>query len=141
MLPAFTSLHFLPVLCTTILGFMLGWVWYSPLLFVKPWMKEMGFTVEQMKKPSTSQGMMMLGGAFLITVVSTIVLAMIINSYRIHGVFSGIKMGLFVGLGLVAARQGVNAIFQMKSLKLFLIVAGHDIVLLALQGAILGVWR
>jgi hypothetical protein len=41
----------------------------------------------------------------------------------------------------VAAREGVNGIFENRTLRHFMIVAGHDVVLLAVQGAILAVWR
>jgi len=141
MREAFVTLNPLAVLAVAFLGFFLGWVWYSPLLFVRPWMKEMGFTPEQMKKPSTSCGALMLVGAFSLTILSTTALAFFINEHHIVTWQGGLKMGLLIGCGFVATRQTVNSIFQLKSLKLYLIVTGYDICLFALQGAILGVWR
>jgi hypothetical protein len=106
-------------------------------------MKEMNMTVEDTKKMSPARGAMMLGGAFALTFVSTLVLSLLVTWHEqlgATGALGGLKMGLLVGLGLVAVRQGVNSIFQMKSLKLYIIVAGHDIALCALQGALLGMW-
>ena len=146
MLHTLAHLNWLIVVGVAVAGFLLGWLWFSPFLFAKPWMKEMGFTKENMKiKPS--KGALMLLSAVLLNIVSTAVLAVLITEHQMliegHpslGLVGGAKVGLFVGAGLVAVRQGVNHMFALKSLKLFLIVAGHDIVLCTLQGALLGQW-
>jgi hypothetical protein len=142
MLTVLSHLNYLIVLAVAAIGFVLGWVWYSPLLFVRPWMKEMNFTLADMKMPR-SKGLLMLAGAFALTFLSTTVLALLVTWHEqlgATGVFGGLKMGLLVGVGLVAVRHGVNSIFAMKSLKLYVIVAAHDVVLCALQGALLGLW-
>jgi len=136
-----------PVVCGVALaGFLLGWLWYSPLLFVRPWIKEMKFAEADLKmKPS--KGVMMMVCALLMNVVSTAVIAVLITEHQMlvegHpslGALGGAKVGLFVGAGLVAIRHATNHMFQMKSFKLFLIVAGYDVALCTLQGALLGQW-
>jgi len=142
MLTVLTHLNYLVVFAVAFIGFLLGWLWYSPALFVRPWMKELNFTPADMKI-APSKGALMLVGAFSLTFLSTLVLAMLVTWHEqlgATGAIGGLKMGLLVGLGLVAVRHGVNSIFQMKSLKLYLIVAGHDVCLCALQGALLGLW-
>ena len=32
------QIEWLPVIASTIIAFMLGWLWYSPVLFLKPWL-------------------------------------------------------------------------------------------------------
>ncbi len=146
MLHTLFLLNYLKVLAVAAIGFVLGWVRYSPVLFVKPWMKEMNFRKEDMKL-SPARGAAMLGGAFALTFISTAAIAVLITEHQMlvagHpslGWLGGAKVGLFVGVGLVAVRQGVNSIFQMKSVKLFIITAGHDVALCTLQGALLGMW-
>ena len=141
MREAFVTLNPLAVLVVAFFGFFLGWLWYSKLLFAKAWMKEMNFTKEQMQGLKPARGALMLAGGFCLTLISTTALAFFINEHHIVGPLGGLKMGLFLGLGFCATRQTVNSIFQMKSLKLYLIVVGYDIFLFAVQGAILGVWR
>jgi len=146
MLHTLLHLNFLVVVGVAVAGFLLGWLWYSPLLFVKAWIKEMKFSEADLKmKPS--KGMLMMASALVMTFVSTAVIAVLITEHQMlvkdHpslGALGGAKVGLFVGVGLLAVRHGVNHMFQMKSLKLFLIVAGHDVVLCTLQGALLGQW-
>jgi len=140
MIHELVSLNCLAVIVVALIAFFLGGLWYSPLLFVKPWMAEMKMTSEQMK--AKSGGMVKtFASAFLLTLVSTATLATLIQDHHSVTVLSGAKLGLFVGIGLVAAREGTNAIFEQRTMRHFLIVAGYDVVLCGLQGAILGVWR
>lgn len=34
-----SQIEWVPVLVSTIIAFMLGWLWYSPVLFMKSWLK------------------------------------------------------------------------------------------------------
>lgn len=49
MIHTLMSLNYVAVVVVAIIGFLLGWLWYSPLLFAKPWMAEMN----SRKKPWT----------------------------------------------------------------------------------------
>ncbi len=147
MLHTLFHLNYLIVLGVTVAGFLLGWLWYSPFLLGKPWMKEMGLSMEDCKKMPKSGAAMKMGLCFAFTLVSTSVLAVLLTEHQLlvpdHpalGWLGGAKVGLFVGLGLVAVRQGVNHLFSMKSWKLFFITAGHDVALCTVQGALLGQW-
>jgi hypothetical protein len=53
----------------------------------------------------------------------------------------GAVVGALVGLGIVAVREGTNAMYEFRTFKHFLIVAGHDVVLLTVQGALLTHWH
>ena len=147
MFKTLQDLNYLIVLAVAVAGFLLSWLWYSPFLFGKAWMKEMGLTKADCQKMPKSKGLRMMGGGFLLTILSTAVLAVLITEHQMlitgHpslGAVGGAKVGLFVGAGLVAVRDGVNHIFSMKSLKLFCIIAGHDIVLCTVQVSLLGQW-
>lgn len=144
MIHTLLKLNYLVVLGVAVAGFVLGSLWYSPLLFAKAWMKEMGLTPQDCQG-GKSKMVRMLGSTFVLTFISTAVLAVLVSEHQLIaqgapslGLLGGAKVGLFVGVGLVAARECVNHLFSMKSWKLFLIVTGHDIVLCTLQGALLG---
>ncbi len=42
-------INFLALIAATVAKGMLGWLWYSPLLFLKAWMRLTGITDAQMK--------------------------------------------------------------------------------------------
>jgi hypothetical protein len=133
----FANLDYFHVVVVAIVGFAFGALWYSPVLFLKAWVAEMKLAGDA--EPGGGGPARMLG-AFLCTLVSTTVLAVLVVDHRSHGVVHGAELGLLVGAGLVAARQGVTGIFERRSLRLFLISAGHDVVLCVLQAAILTCW-
>jgi hypothetical protein len=142
VIPAIQSLSVLHVLVVSVIGFGLGAIWYSPLLFVRPWLAEMKFTPEMMagfqKEPGSK---LMLPKCFLWTILSTFTLAALLAANHTAGAVKGLEMGLFVGVGILFSRSAVNGMFEKRTLRHFMITSGHDVVLLALQGTILGVWR
>jgi uncharacterized protein YneF (UPF0154 family) len=116
-------LNYVPVIVISIIGFVFGGLWYSRILFAKAWMREVNFTEEQC------------------TLAATITLDVLIGMRGSVTATSGAKLGLLVGIGLVAALQGPAALFEGRSCRYCWIVLGHNVALCVLLGAILGVWR
>jgi len=73
--------------------------------------------------------------------VSVNYLAVIVGWAGADSWLDGARVGLYAGLGLVGMATGANLLFEGRSLKLYLVLALHDVVALALMGAILGAWR
>jgi hypothetical protein len=140
MIHAILSLSLVAVLVVSLVGFGLGTLWYSQFLFARAWMEEMKLTPESMKENAVRVPLI-LSGAVVCTIVSTFTLAALIAAHQSSGLLKGAELGLFVAAGLVAAREGTNALFECRSLRHFMIVAGHDVALCTVQGAILGVWH
>lgn len=139
MFNALKSLNPIAVLVVSIVAFLIGGLWYSPLLFVKAWMAQVNMTPERAK--AAGGGKARMAGAFLLTVVSTCALAVLVAVRHASSPVNGAEIGLFVGTVLVGARAATNNIFELRSMKYFLIVTGHDVVQFTIVGAILGVWR
>jgi hypothetical protein len=141
MFNALSQLNYVAVLVTAVAGFLIGWLWFSPVLFAKPWMAEMKITEEMMKAQCAEKGMagFMIKG-FIYTLISTFAVAVVIQSRPVHSGLRGAAIGAFVGLLLVGARMLNGAVWEQRSTKLMAIVIGHEVVLFAVQGAILGAW-
>jgi hypothetical protein len=139
MFNSLKSLDPIPVLVVSIVAFLIGGLWFSPLLFVKAWMAEVNMTPERAKAAGGGKGRMAL--AFLLTVISTVGLAMLVAVRHASSPINGAEIGLFVGAVLVGSRAATSDLFELRSMKYFLIVAGHDVVQFTVAGAILGVWR
>ena len=134
------NLNYLAVFVTALVGFLVGWLWYSPVLFAKAWKREMKITDAQMQA-AMRQGMAVLfGRAFVYTFLSTFGLAALLRlrgtTYWLHGA----EFGLFVGLFVVSMRMLNGSLWEQRSLKLQAINIGHELVLFTLQGTILVVW-
>jgi hypothetical protein len=53
----------------------------------------------------------------------------------------GLFAGFMAGFTYVAAAFGITYLFEFRSLKLWAINAGYQIVVFSVMGAILGVWH
>ena len=140
MMHTLMSLNYVAVVVVAIAGFLLGWLWYSPLLFAKPWMAEMKFTKESMEacKPKMAS---MMGRCLAYTLLSTLGLAALVSSYGSTTCLSGAKFGGFVGALIVGTRLLNGSLWEARSTKLQLITVGHEVALFTVQGAILACWR
>ena len=131
------SFNYLAILTATVSTFVLGGLWYSPALFGKAWMQEMGFTAESCKAQG-NVGIIM-GVSFVLGLIMAFNLAAFIGPKATPAF--GLFAGAAAGFGWVALSFGVTYLFERKSLRLFLINAGYHGVAFTLMGAILGAWR
>ena len=140
---SFHHLNFLAVLVAGISTMLLGFLWYSPVLFAKPWMKEMGYDpndqarTEEMKKSAGPAYM----GSLVASLVSAFVLALFLHWMRAEGARMGALTGFHAWLGFVATVQFTGALFTKQSMKLFAINTGYQLVCYLVMGAILGAWK
>jgi hypothetical protein len=131
------TFNYLAILTATVSSFVLGGLWYSPLMFGPAWMREQGFTAESLKAKGNI-GLIM-GVSFLLELIMAVNLAAFIGP-RISLGF-GAFAGAAAGFGWVALSFGVTYLFERRSLCLFFINAGYHGVALTLMGAILGAWH
>jgi hypothetical protein len=138
MLSAFHELNYFPaVLAATVAGFLFGAVWYS-LLFGKAWQAEINLPPGPPgEKPGMARALLK---GFFCTFVSTVALCWLIALAGTTGSRHGAALGAGVGLLLVGARFANNAVWERRSCKLIAINVGHEVLLFALQGAILARW-
>jgi hypothetical protein len=135
--------NLLAVLVAAISTMVVGFVWYSPILFAKPWMREMGYDpqdkarVQEMQK---SAGPAYLG-SFVASLVSAFVLALFFHWFRVQELQAGLLVAFHVWLGFVATVQFTGVLFMKQSTKLFAINTGYQLASYLAMGAILAVWR
>jgi len=138
----FMDINLLSVLVAAIATMVLGFVWYSPLLFAKPWTVAMGYNLDdKAKMEELRKGA---GKSYSITFVASLasafVLAKIIDISTVNSALYGMKMGFAVWLGFVTTVQLTAKLFGNQSTKLYLINTGYQLVCYLAMGAILAVW-
>jgi hypothetical protein len=133
-------LNYVHVLVVAVAGFMLGWLWYS-LLFGKVWMVEMKITEEKMKAAQQKGMAGYFIKGFLFTLLGTFGLAALLAAHGTPNWQSGALLGAFIGVFGPVARMLNASVWEERSARLQAINLGHEVVLYALQGAILGAWR
>jgi len=137
------SLNWLAVLVAAISTMIVGFLWYSPLLFAKAWMREMGYDpndksrTEEMKKSAGPA----YAGSFAASLLSAFTLALILHGLRVEDLHSGLMTSFHIWLGFAATVQFTGALFSKQSMKLFGITTGYQLVCYLVMGVILTLWR
>ncbi|HTU10836.1 MAG TPA: DUF1761 domain-containing protein [Allosphingosinicella sp.] len=126
------DVNYLAVVLAALSAFVLGGLWYSPLLFAKPWVRLTGQSEEVLKSGSMA---MIFGGAFLAALVSAFVFAMFAR--HITDIDDGASFGFATGLGIAGASLALNYFFERRPLGLWLINGGYFTAQFTLYGVIL----
>lgn len=130
---AFDNLNWLAIAISAISAFVLGGLWYSPILFAKRWMKETGITEEQTRKANMVR---IFSLAFIQALIAAFFLAMFIGAGK--GAGFGALAGFMAGFGWVATFMGISYLFESRTLAHFFINAGYSILSLTIMGLIVG---
>jgi hypothetical protein len=134
------NINFLALAVAALASFGLGALWYSPILFAKPWQRALGFTDEYLQKGNMA---LIFGSSFALICLMDFGLAVILQGHASRDISasSGFLYGLLIGLFFVATSYGINMLYQRKSFLLWAIDSGYQVLYLAITGAILGAWR
>lgn len=134
------SVNLWAVLVSGVIYMAVGSLWYSPLLFGKPWMHYMGIKQEDMGKMKNSVVKAYLG-SFIASLVTSYVLAHFVAYTDAITFAEGMQTAFWIWLGFVIT-FGMNAYFyEHKALGLVAINRGYDLVVLLLTGGLLAVWQ
>jgi hypothetical protein len=133
-------INLLAMLVSAIVAFVIGALWYSPLLFGKAWMAAHGFTPEAMTD-LRKQMMRAYVVSFVCFVVMAFVLAVLLSRLGVTTPVEGAKMGFITWLGF-AATIGLTAnLYSSAPLALYLIDVSYQLVYMVAMGAILAAWH
>lgn len=127
------EIPYLAIIAAAIVHFIIGMLWYSPLLFVKPWAKELGITEADMEKKG-GMAMSMMGG-FITSIVMAYVLLRFLPEGG--GVTSAMEVTAWIWLGFFATSELGAVLWMKKSLQFYAINAGYWLVSLLAVSAVL----
>jgi hypothetical protein len=133
------EVNYLAVIAAAVATFLLGGLWYSPVLFGNAWQREQresGVSEDQMKNASMA---MIFGLAFVLSLVAAWVFALFLGPRPPMAL--GLGAGFSAGLCWVAASFGINYLFERRSFKLWLINGGYHTLQFTIVGLILALWH
>ena len=135
------NVNYLAVLVAAVVSFVIGWVWHSPILFGKAWMKLSNMDKKKIEAHKKSGKMgPSLFFQFVATLVTGYVLAYFVGYAGAKTAMDGAVLGFWVWLGFFATTQLGMVLWENKPFKLYLINTLHYLVTLAVMGAILAGW-
>lgn len=132
------DVNWLAVFAAGIINMIVGSLWYSPLMFQKPWMATL--KLSEKKAGETNMGKTY-SIMFVNALVTGYVMAMLVRVTNAMTIDMGAVLGFWIWLGFVATSSLNGVLFEQKSLKGYFINAGYYLVVLVIVGAMMAVWR
>lgn len=133
------DINFMAVLMAALANFLLGLLWYSPFVVGCAWMVQMNLKGEDIDKLKGRIPIKSLG-SFVCAYISAVMMTILIKVMGASNLISGINLGLMIAVGFVLTSILNNNFFEDRPIKLFLITAGHYLLVFTVMGAILGAW-
>jgi hypothetical protein len=131
-----SQINYLAVIVAALSSFLVGGLWYSPIMFSNVWVKEVGLPEDELKNAKMSK---IFAGSFFLSLIIAFNLAAFIGPEADFAF--GLFAGAAAGIGWVCMSLGVIYLFEQRSMKLFLINAGYQAVTYTIMGGILGLWH
>jgi hypothetical protein len=130
------DINMLAVVAAAVSTFLIGGLWYSPVLFYRPWLRANGFVEADVQKGSPA---VIFGLAFVFSLIMAANLAAFLatpDTTLAWGATAGALAAVWVVLGIA-----VVALFERRPWSYILVNGGYWLVSFFIMGAILGGWR
>ncbi len=125
------------LLVSALILWVLGALWYSRVLFVKPWMAALGIVPGG---PKTGLAFGMISSLVGDLLVAFVLLHVILWSGAANWA-AGAFIGFLAWLGFFAAIQFPQGVYEGRPAKLFIINGAYWLVGLLIVGALLATWK
>ncbi|HLT24707.1 MAG TPA: DUF1761 domain-containing protein [Ignavibacteria bacterium] len=132
----FSQLYLPAVFVSAVAYFLIGALWYSPLLFAKQWIAALDLKPEDIQSSPVVYISTFIG--ILIIVFILAVLVILINTNTLLG---GMFVGAIAGVGFVLTTTAINNLYAGRSLTLTLVTSGYHIAGFIVSGIILAKWK
>lgn len=121
-----SNLHWLAILAGAAAYWLLGAVWYSPLLFANSWVKMVNL---KMDDPEARKGMPLLFlGSFVLMFVASTGLGILMQALGVTDAIHAAKLGLLLSVCFSFTAMGVSYLYTRKPAGLYAIDGGYHII-------------
>jgi dipeptide/tripeptide permease len=131
-----SQINWLAVLLAFLAGMAIGFVWYMPAVLGNRWMAAIGKTEDDLKNMGGGAGIWL--PMVAASALTAILLAVLISKLGLDNALAGAWFALVVGLVFRAGGHLIHNGFAGRPAAVTLIDSGHDLVAMAVSGAIIG---
>ncbi|MDO8572610.1 MAG: DUF1761 domain-containing protein [bacterium] len=144
----FEILNPVGIFVAAIVGYVIGMAWYSPILFMKPWLEGQGKTPEDFSKPQkhkTKKYMFsLMVYTFMVTTTIAFVLAVFITLTGALTLLEILQISILLAFGFIVTTKFSDMLYtvdkpfwSMQAQKLFFVNAGYYIAMFLAMGSTL----
>ncbi len=128
------------ILVASIVSFIIGSIWYSPILFGKEWMTLTGISDGDVQAAKSKGVVKFYILQFIFTIVTFCVLGFAMSVIGTNTASDGAFVGLLAWVGFVLPIGAGNIMWEKKPFKLVLINVISMLLTFVIGGAIIGAW-
>jgi hypothetical protein len=132
----FSLINWPAVLVAALSAFMVGGIWYSPVLFGNAWLADSKLTSKDVEQGNKAK---IFGFTAVFALIMAANLAIFLADSKTD-VTWGATAGFLAGIWTFGA-IATHSLFELKSWRYVFINGGYSVVSLTLMGAIIGLWR
>ena len=132
-----TGVNYWAILVAGAAYFVLGVLWYSPVVFGKAWTQAVGKSKEQLQKGSSALKMIW---AFVGSLVIAYGLARILSWTGSYSLTDAVVVSLLAAICFLVTVIGISDSMEVRPMKLYLINIFYNIIGFCIMGIIIGVW-
>ena len=137
----FKDINWIAVLVGTLAYFFLGAIWYS-FLFKDRWIAYQGISAEDMSKPDAKKGVgAIMFASFVMLLINVTGLAILAEYIGLNGWQHGLHLGFLAGICFACTSMAINMLYEKKSLGLFFINGGYQVLGNIIAAVIIVCWR
>lgn len=115
-MPIFGNLNLVAILVAGVVSMIIGFAWYSPVMFGNMWLKLKGFSKKELENSKASMGPAYFL-SFVTILVQTVILSQLFDLLRISDLSGAVQLAFMVWLGFVATTQLTMMIFSGKPIS------------------------
>ncbi len=132
------TIHLGSVLVSAVAIMILGALWYSPLLFIKPWMAAVGKKQEDINKDGAGK---MYAGMAVVALLFSYVIAHFVVFLNLTTSAQALQFALWTWIGIAIPVTASDYLFAGRSFKLYMINLGYQLVSIVVMALIITLWR
>jgi hypothetical protein len=132
-----SELNWISILIATVVGFLLGGLWFSPLLFSNKWRAAMG----QVKEETGGSMGPALALSFVVTFATATGLALLLDLMPLTTTLGALRLGLTVGIVFYALNTASDFAFTGWPRTVYWIQASYHVLQIAIMSLIVAYWR
>jgi len=124
-----------------VVHFILGGLWYSPLLFGNKFIQLINWSPEKLRQVENESHAKEMVIAFVMSLLLVYILAHFVQYTKATNVAGGVQTAFWLWLGFVLTTHVPTVLFEGRNFGLFLINIAYQFVGCVLAGVILAIWR
>jgi len=134
------SVNYLAVLVATLAVFIIGWLWYSPMLFGNLWLRLSKVSQKDITKAKNKGMTHLIISGFIATLVTALVFEYLLDMFGITDMYTGILLSLLLWIGFLVTSMLNSVLWEGKPFSVYVINIFHQLVCMIVMGAILTAW-